>query len=107
LAIRDNRVNLPYRTLDKRPQVNQAAIVENKRLGPILAYIAEEQKQLDMSRSAKAPRRRGQKNHMFKVGSRGTRASRCAIWKLHAPPPRARRTQPQPKEKWLSYLCLP
>jgi hypothetical protein len=68
LAIRYNGVNLPYRTFDKRPQVNQAAIVENKRLGPILAYIAEQQKQLDMSRSAKAPRRRGQKNHMFKVG---------------------------------------
>ena len=68
LAIRHNGVDLPYRTFDKRPQVNQAAIVENKRLGPILAYIAEQQKKLDMSRSAKAPRRRGQKNHMFKVG---------------------------------------
>jgi hypothetical protein len=66
--IRYNGVDLPYRTFDKRPQVNQAAIVENKRLGPILAYIAEQQKELDMSRSAKAPRRRGQKNHMFKVG---------------------------------------
>ena len=51
-----------------RPQVNQAAIVENKRLGPVLAYIAEKQKELDMSRSAKAPRRRGQRNHMFKAG---------------------------------------
>jgi hypothetical protein len=59
---------LPYRTFDKRPQVNQAAIVENKRLGPILAYIAKQQKQPDMSRSAKASRRRGQKNHIFKVG---------------------------------------
>ncbi|QDW41848.1 ISNCY family transposase [Bradyrhizobium sp. KBS0727] len=68
LAIRYNGVDLPYRTFDKRPQVNQAALVENKRLGPILAYIAEQQKELDMSRSAKAPRRRGQKNHMFKVG---------------------------------------
>jgi hypothetical protein len=68
LAIRHNGVDLPYRTFDKRPQANQAAIVENKRLGPILAYIAEQQKQLDMSRSAKPPRRRGQKNHMFKVG---------------------------------------
>jgi len=29
---------------------------------------AEQQKKLDMSRSVKAPRRRGQKNHMFKVG---------------------------------------
>ena len=67
-AIRHNGVDLPYRTFDKRPQVNQAAIVENKRLGPVLAYIAEKQKELDMSRSAKAPRRRGQRNHMFKVG---------------------------------------
>src|ERR1700716_1341843 len=67
-AIRHNGVDLPYRTFDKRPQVNQAAIVENKRLGPVLAYIAEKQKEVDMSRSAKAPRRRGQRNHMFKVG---------------------------------------
>src|SRR5215475_14170690 len=66
-AIRHNGVDLPYRTFDKRPQVNLAAIVENKRLGPVLAYIAEKQKELDMSRSAKAPRRRGQRNHMFKV----------------------------------------
>jgi len=68
LAIRHNGVDLPYRAFDKRQQVNQAAIVENKRLGPVLAYIAEKQKELDMSRSAKAPRRRGQTNHMFKVG---------------------------------------
>jgi Winged helix-turn helix len=68
LAIRHSGVDLAYRTFDKRPQVNQAAIVENKRLGPVLAYIAERQKKLDMSRSAKAPRRRGQSNHMFKVG---------------------------------------
>jgi hypothetical protein len=68
LVIRHNGVDLPYRTFDKRPQVNQAAIVENKRLGPMLAYIAEQQKKFDMSRSAKAPRRGSQKNHMFKVG---------------------------------------
>src|SRR3954451_13532904 len=67
-AIRHNGVVLHYRTFDKRPQLNQAALVENKRLGPVLAYIAEKQKELDMSRSAKAPRRRGQRNHMFKVG---------------------------------------
>ena len=68
LAIRHDGVDLPYRAFDKRPQVNQAAIVENKRLGPVLAYIAERQKELNMTRSAKAPRRRGQSNHMFKVG---------------------------------------
>ena len=69
LAIRHDGVDLPYRTFDKRPQVNQAAIVENKRLGPVLAYIAEKQKELDMSRSSGAPRRRGQApHHLFKSG---------------------------------------
>jgi hypothetical protein len=69
LAIRHDGVDLPYRTFDKRPQVNQAAIVENKRLGPVLAYIAEKQKELDMSRSSSAPRRRGQApHHLFKSG---------------------------------------
>ena len=68
LRIRHNGVELPYRTFDKLQQVNQAAIVENKRLGPVLAYIAERQKDCDMRRSKKAPRRQGQRNHMFKVG---------------------------------------
>src|SRR4051794_16395775 len=68
LAIKHNGRELPYRTFDRRQQVNQAAVVENKRLGPVLAYIAERQKALDMSRSKKAPRRQGQRNHMFKVG---------------------------------------
>jgi hypothetical protein len=48
---------------------HQAAIVENKRLGPVSAYIAERQKAFDLSRSKAAPRRRGQaERHMFKVG---------------------------------------
>jgi hypothetical protein len=33
----------------------------------VLAHIAEKQKELDMSRSAKAPRRRGQAAHLFKT----------------------------------------
>ena len=87
-------VDLPYRIFDKRPQVNQAAIVEKKRLGPILAYIAEQQKKLDMSRSAKVPRRRGQKNHMLKLGrwAPGRRVAR--FWKLHATPSRDNGIQP-------------
>ena len=62
--------DVPGRLLaaEMQKRIGQSVIVENKRLGPILAYIAEQQKKLDMSRSAKAPRRRGQKNHMFKVG---------------------------------------
>ena len=68
LSIRHNGIDLPDRTFDKLQQVNQAAVVENKRLGPVLAYIAERQKDCDMRRSKKAPRRQGQRDHLFKVG---------------------------------------
>ena len=68
LAIKHNGLELPYRTFDRRQQMNQAAVVENKRLGPILAYIAERQKERDLGRSKKAPRRRGQGPSLFKVG---------------------------------------
>ncbi|EIM30264.1 ISNCY family transposase [Microvirga lotononidis] len=53
-AIKHKGLELPYRPFDRRQQVDQAAVVENKRLGPVLAYIAERQKELDMSRSRKA-----------------------------------------------------
>ena len=39
LAIKHKGLDLPYRVFDKRQRVNQAAIVENKRLGEVLAYI--------------------------------------------------------------------
>ena len=65
-AIKHQGRCLPYRVFDKLRQVDQAAIVENKRLGPILAMIAEQQKQRDMKRSG--PRRRGQGKSLFKVG---------------------------------------
>ena len=68
LAIKHKGLELPYRIFDRRQQVDQAAVVENKRLGPVLAYIAERQKELDMSRSNSAPRRRGQGKSLFKVG---------------------------------------
>ncbi|MEY9186373.1 MULTISPECIES: ISNCY family transposase [Bradyrhizobium] len=67
LVIKHHGRALPYRTFDKLQQVDQAAIVENKRLGPVLAYIAEQQKLLDMNRSQKAPRRRGQGKGLFKA----------------------------------------
>jgi hypothetical protein len=51
---------LPYRTFDKLQKVNQAAIVENKRLAEVLAYIAERQTERTEGRSKKAPRRQGQ-----------------------------------------------
>lgn len=60
VVIRHEGRDLPYRTFDKLQKVDQAAVVENKRLGAALAHVAERQKQYDERRSQKAPRRRGQ-----------------------------------------------
>lgn len=60
IVVRHAGVDLPYRSFDRRQKVDQAAIVENKRLGEVLAYIAEKQQDLEMTRSRKAPRRQGQ-----------------------------------------------
>jgi Winged helix-turn helix len=68
LAIQHNGRNLPYATFDKLQKVNQAAIVENKRLGEVLAFIAAQQQARGETRSKKAPRRQGQADrHMFKA----------------------------------------
>jgi len=68
LAIRYKGLDLPYRMFDRLQRVNQAAIVENKRLGEVLSYIAARQAEVSAMRSKKAPRRRGQsERHMFKV----------------------------------------
>lgn len=49
-AFADGRVELswdgrtlPYRIYDKRPRISSAAVVENKRLGDVLAYIKSQQ----------------------------------------------------------------
>ncbi len=69
LAIRYKGVELAYRTLDKLRQVSQAEIVENKRLGAVLAFIREQQLARAEPRSRKAPRRRDQRDaRLFKVG---------------------------------------
>src|SRR5580704_9600849 len=39
LSIRYNGVELAYRTFDKIRQVDQGAIADNKRLGPVLAMV--------------------------------------------------------------------
>src|SRR5271167_3631628 len=61
LAIRYKGVELAYRTFDKIQQVDQAAIIENKRLGAALAFIREQQIERAEVRSTKAPRRRDQR----------------------------------------------
>ena len=53
LAIRYKGVELAYRTFDKIRQVDQGAIIDNKRLGPVLAMIRDEQ----LRRGARASQR--------------------------------------------------
>jgi hypothetical protein len=66
LAIRHQGVDLAYRTFDKIRHVKQAAIVDNKRLGPLLAMIRQNQ-QLQKPERRNGPRRRDQAGHMFDV----------------------------------------
>jgi Winged helix-turn helix len=70
LSIRYKGVELAYRTFDKLRQVDQGAIADNKRLGPVLAMIRDEQLRREpQHRSLKAPRRRDQRDaRFFKVG---------------------------------------
>ena len=70
LAILCKGFQLAYRVFDKIQQVDQAAIIENKRLGAALAFIREQQLRREPERrSTKAPRRRDQRDaRLFKVG---------------------------------------
>src|SRR6478609_4205603 len=65
LAIRHKGVNLPYRTFDKLRRVDQAAVVENKRLGAVLAHIRDRQAETARKRNGAAPSRSFQAGHMF------------------------------------------
>jgi hypothetical protein len=68
LSIRYNGVELAYRTFDKIRQVDQGAITDNKRLGPVLAMIRDEQLRRGRERRGR-PRRRDQRDaRIFKVG---------------------------------------
>ena len=68
LSIRYKGVELAYRTFDKVRQVDQGAIADNKRLGPILAMIRNEQQRRGPERRS-GPRRRDQRDaRLFKVG---------------------------------------
>ncbi len=70
LSIRYKGAELAYRTFDKIQQVDQGAIADNKRLGPLLAMIREQQLRREpQHRSQRAPRRRDQRDaRLFKVG---------------------------------------
>ena len=60
-------VELAYRTFDKIWQVEQGAIADNKRLGPVLAMIRNEQLRRGPERRI-GPRRRDQRDaRLFRV----------------------------------------
>jgi hypothetical protein len=68
LSIRYKGVELAHRTFDKIRQVDQGAIADNKRLGPILAMIRDEQLRRGPERRS-GPRWRDQRDtRLFKVG---------------------------------------
>src|SRR5438445_2480266 len=68
LSIRYRGVELAYRTFDKIRQVDQGAIADNKRLGPLLAMIRDQQRRCEPGhRSQRAPSRRDQRDaRLFK-----------------------------------------
>ena len=79
LSILYKGIELAYRTFDNIQQVDQGAIVENKRLGAALTFIREEQLRREpQQRSMKAPRRRDQRDaRLFKAGGAVLRAERA------------------------------
>ena len=68
IVISHNGLPLAYTIFDKVRQVNQGAIVDNKRLSSVLTVIRQEQETRPMYRSEKAPRRRNQENSIFSMG---------------------------------------
>jgi len=68
LLIRYKGVELAYRTFDKIRQFDQGAIADNKRLGPVLAMIRDQQLRRGPQRRSE-PRRGDQRDaRLFKVG---------------------------------------
>ncbi len=68
LIISSNGLPLAYSKFDKVRQVDQGAIVDNKRLSAVLTQIQAEQQQRPMHRSEAGPRRRSQENSPFRSG---------------------------------------
>jgi hypothetical protein len=67
LEVRWKGRSLPYSAFDKLQRVSHAAIVENKRLGEVLAWIKEQQdRQPRFNRVPDGPRRSNQKPGILK-----------------------------------------
>ena len=82
---------LPYSAFDKLQRVSHAAIVENKRLGEVLAWIKEKQdRQPGLNTIPKGPRRSSQGSGLLK--NRALRMAEVAKSNARAPRPRRRRS---------------
>lgn len=69
LEVRYKGRSMPYRTFDRLRRVTETAVLENKRLGRLLALIRQDQQtQPPGQRTRKGPKRRDQTGHMFSVG---------------------------------------
>ena len=69
LEVRYKGRSMPYRTFDKLRRVTEPRVLENKRLGGLLALIRQsQQSEPPGMRTSKGPRRRDQTKHMFNVG---------------------------------------
>src|ERR1700688_275485 len=88
LEVRWKGKSLPYSAFDKLQRVSHAAIVENKRLGEILAWIKEQQdRQPRLNTIPKGPRRSNQTSGLLK--NRAVRMAQAA--KSTSKPPRVSR----------------
>src|SRR4029450_5853703 len=88
LEVRWKGRTLPYSAFDKLQRVSHAAIVENKRLGEILAWIKEQQdRQPRFNRVPDGPRRSSQKPGILK--NRALQIAEAA--ELKSKPPRVSR----------------
>jgi transposase len=65
VAARYRGTDLPFRVFDKLRKVDQAAVVDSKRLGAVLARIRERQAEAARERNRDAPSRSLQPAHMF------------------------------------------
>jgi hypothetical protein len=66
LEIRWKGLPLPYSVFDHLQRVSHAAIVENKRLGEVLAWIKQQQDQRSHRSGLAGPRRSNQKAGLMK-----------------------------------------
>jgi len=87
VVISHNGLPLPYRIFDKVRQVDQGAIVDNKRLSAVLAQIKVEQELRPQQRSQAAPMRRSQENSIFSMPAQPPRKLRGRPGVKKAPKP--------------------